>query len=186
MSPALAGRVFTIWATISCHFYLSNSPSCTVSILFFFFRLFDMNHFKSLNWIYYSIASVLCLVFFGLEACGTLTFWPGIEPTHPALEGEVLTTGLPGKSPQWTFLMVLSHQSCSLMTKRWTCHLSQINRTLLSGDVTLELHDSWERLKLVYRHSGSCRRQSTGSYAVGPTLLWVVSFQLLPRPPPTS
>ena len=27
--------------------------------------------------------------FFGCEACGILAPWPGIEPTPPALEGEV-------------------------------------------------------------------------------------------------
>ena len=32
------------------------------------------------------------------EACGILAPQPGIEPTSPALEGEVLTTGPPGKS----------------------------------------------------------------------------------------
>ena len=32
---------------------------------------------------------------FGPKACGILTPWPGMEPTPPALEGEVLTTGLP-------------------------------------------------------------------------------------------
>ena len=31
---------------------------------------------------------------FGREACGILAPQPGIEPTPPALEGEVLTTGL--------------------------------------------------------------------------------------------
>ena len=36
--------------------------------------------------------------FFGCEACGILAPWPGIEPAPPTLEGEVLTTGLPGKS----------------------------------------------------------------------------------------
>ena len=37
--------------------------------------------------------------FFELEACGILAPQPGIEPTPPAVEGEVLTIGLPGKSP---------------------------------------------------------------------------------------
>ena len=41
----------------------------------------------------------LCFGFFGPEACGILAPRPGIEPTVPALEGEVLTTGPPGKSP---------------------------------------------------------------------------------------
>ena len=36
--------------------------------------------------------------FFGHEACGVLAPWLGIEPTSPALEGEILTTGPPGKS----------------------------------------------------------------------------------------
>ena len=36
--------------------------------------------------------------FFSHEACGVLAPRPGVEPTRPALEGEVLTTGPPGKS----------------------------------------------------------------------------------------
>ena len=36
--------------------------------------------------------------FFGREACGILAPRPGIEPAPPALEGEVPTTGPPGKS----------------------------------------------------------------------------------------
>ena len=39
------------------------------------------------------------VIFFGREACGIFTPQPGTEATHtPALEGEVLTTGSPGKS----------------------------------------------------------------------------------------
>ena len=37
---------------------------------------------------------------FGHEACEILAPQPGIKPTPPALEGEVLTTGLPGKFPK--------------------------------------------------------------------------------------
>ena len=36
--------------------------------------------------------------FSGHEACGVLAPWLGIEPTSPALEVEILTTGPPGKS----------------------------------------------------------------------------------------
>ena len=36
--------------------------------------------------------------FFGRKACGILAPQPEIEPAPTALEGEVLTTGLPGKS----------------------------------------------------------------------------------------
>ena len=36
--------------------------------------------------------------FFGHETYGVLAPWPLMESAPPALEGEVLTTGLPGKS----------------------------------------------------------------------------------------
>ena len=48
---------------------------------------------------------------FGREACGILVPWPGIEPAPPALEGEVSTTELPGKS-----LVVVLIYLFSLMT----------------------------------------------------------------------
>ena len=38
---------------------------------------------------------------FSSEASGIWAPWPGIKPTPPALEGEVLTTGQPGKSHLW-------------------------------------------------------------------------------------
>ena len=43
--------------------------------------------------------------FFGREACGILAPRPGSELTLPALEGEVLTTGLPGKSSLCYFII---------------------------------------------------------------------------------
>ena len=52
--------------------------------------------------------------FFGPEACGILAPWPGIKPAPPALEGEVLTTGPPGKSLVFCFLknnFVLGYQN---------------------------------------------------------------------------
>ena len=66
-------------------------------LLSLFFRFFYVNHFlKSLlNLLQYCLFYVL---FFGHEAYGTLTPPPEIEFTHPALEGQVLTTGPPGKS----------------------------------------------------------------------------------------
>ena len=38
------------------------------------------------------------LFFFAHEACGIFAPRPGTKPTPPALEGEVLVTGPPGKS----------------------------------------------------------------------------------------
>ena len=39
------------------------------------------------------------VLFFWLQGMWDLSPRPGIEPTPPALESEVLTTGPPGKSP---------------------------------------------------------------------------------------
>ena len=39
----------------------------------------------------------------GPEVCGILASLPGIEPTSPALEGKVLTTGVPGRSQESQF-----------------------------------------------------------------------------------
>ena len=59
-----------------------------------------MDHFESLYWICYNIASVSC---FGCKTCGISGPQPGIEPTPLVLEGEVLTTEPLRKSPLWIF-----------------------------------------------------------------------------------
>ena len=64
-----------------------------------------MDDFKSLQWICYNIASVYVLggSFFDHKAYGILVPRPGIEPTLPALEDNILTTESPGSS----FFLVL-------------------------------------------------------------------------------
>ena len=69
--------------------------------------------------------------FFGREVCGILAPQPGMEPVLSALEGNVLTSGLPGKSlsglfqvlrlspepllplfnPTWSLLLVVKMQT---------------------------------------------------------------------------
>ena len=49
----------------------------------------------------YNIASVLCFGFLATRHVG-----PGIQPIPPALEGEVLTTGPPGKSQDFIVFYV--------------------------------------------------------------------------------
>ena len=44
---------------------------------------------------------------FDREACGVLSPHPGVETACPGLEGEVLTTGSPGKSQAPLFLILL-------------------------------------------------------------------------------
>ena len=46
------------------------------------------------------MASLLC---FGFKACGILAPRPGVKLAPLALEGDVLTTGLPGKSHVFLF-----------------------------------------------------------------------------------
>ena len=56
--------------------------------------------------------------FFGHKACRILAPGPGIEPAPPELEGEVLTTGLPGKSENFLLytLATLIDQHCFNIT----------------------------------------------------------------------
>ena len=69
---------------------------------FLFLKIFWCGPFlKSLlNLLQY--CSCFMFWFFGPEACGILAPRPEIEPTPPALEGKVLTTGPPGKSPTFS------------------------------------------------------------------------------------
>ena len=55
----------------------------------------------------------LCPVFWSLgpEACGILVPWPGIRPTPLALEGQVPTTGPPGKSKNMSSWMASQSQN---------------------------------------------------------------------------
>ena len=56
-----------------------------------------------LNLLQYSFRFMLW--FFGCKVCEIWAPPPGLEPTPPALEGKVLTTELPGKSPcEFNFL----------------------------------------------------------------------------------
>ena len=54
------------------------------------------DHFQSLCWISYNIASIL-FWFFGCVAW-ILAPQPGIKPARPALEGKVVSAGTPGES----------------------------------------------------------------------------------------
>ena len=68
----------------------------------FFFFLMWTTFFKSLL---NSLQYCSCFVFwvFSHEACGVFAPWPKMEPTPPALKGEILTTESPGKSQGFHF-----------------------------------------------------------------------------------
>ena len=74
---------------------------------------------SSLYWICYNIASVSCYVFvfcFVLfccnKVCGILAPWPGVKLASPALEGEVKTIGLSGKSHCCCFKSLSTEMFC--------------------------------------------------------------------------
>ena len=62
--------------------------------------------------------------FFGPEACGILVPQPGIKPTPPALEGEVLATEPPGKSGNYGSLRTKFQRSSVAQGKTWTWSVS--------------------------------------------------------------
>ena len=57
----------------------------------------------SVYWIRSNVGSDLDFGFFCHKACELFAPQPGIEPTPPTLEVELLTTGPPGKYPQLIF-----------------------------------------------------------------------------------
>ena len=75
-----------------------------LTVFFFFLRFFWCGLFlKSLlNLLQYAFCFMFW--FFGRKACGILAPRSGIGPAPTALEGEVLTTGPPGKSLKLTIL----------------------------------------------------------------------------------
>ena len=65
---------------------------------FLSFCFFDVDHLKNLYLMCYSIAFVLCFGFLAMRPVRSLFSSLTRDGTHtPALEGEVLTTRLPGK-----------------------------------------------------------------------------------------
>ena len=80
---------------------LSMSPSGPKDSAFL--ALLEVWHYKSWSvghFLFFFLFNCFCFMFwfFGLKACSVLVPWPGKEPALPVLEGDVLTTGQPGKS----------------------------------------------------------------------------------------
>ena len=90
-----------------------------------------------LNLLQYCFCFMFC--FFWPQARGILALWPGIEPTSPALEGEILTTGLQG-SPCLTFSELLSNQKLFLLP---TCLLCLLHRAEPCIPLCVSLSFSW-------------------------------------------
>ena len=79
--------------------------------------------FLSLSWICHSIVSVLFDDSFDPEAYRILVPWPGNQPTFPALEGKVLTTGPLGRS-----LVKVFKRKCKFISVlRWMISMWKID-----------------------------------------------------------
>ena len=99
--------------------------------------------FKSLCWICYGVASVLRFCFLATRHVASyLALQPGIKPTPPILEGEVLTTGPLAKS-LCTFMV---HKVDYDLTTTW------VNDLHKSGEKTGSIGCF---LRLLYFHLGS-------------------------------
>ena len=59
--------------------------------------------------------------FFGHKAYEILAPQTTIEPAPPALEGKVLTTGTPGKTLSWSFLIHCGRYKYCLISSIWCC-----------------------------------------------------------------
>ena len=72
-----------------------------------FIDFFDVDHFLS----FIEFVTILLLFyvmgFFGHKTCEILAPWARMEPSPPALEATVLTTGPPGKSQKGGFKFLL-------------------------------------------------------------------------------
>ena len=121
---AIYSRIFLSIHPIytSLHLLISNSqpnpllclqptPLATTSlffislILFLFHSWVHLCHIRSWVWTIFTVfikffttLFVFYFLLFGHEACGIWAPRPGIKPASTELEGEVLTTGPPGKS----------------------------------------------------------------------------------------
>ena len=107
--PAVATRSLDPWTTreVPGAYTLNDSAFCLLWNIYPGQK--PVQHFfscikkKILYWICYNIGGFMfCLS--GPQVCGILATSSGIRPTRPAREGEVSTTGLPGKAPRQSFL----------------------------------------------------------------------------------
>ena len=71
--------------------------------------------------------------FFGHETCGILASQPGIKPAPPALEDEVLATGLAGKPQAFTL------GACMLSTLYPLLRLSALDHSRTETQLSLGL-----------------------------------------------
>ena len=142
---------------------------------------FDVDHFVFIEFVR------ILLQFYVLDFWPwvILTPWPGIEATPPALEGEVLTTGPPGKPPS-------SSVFCAVSYKPLYCDMPKLatyaeSCPTLCGPMDYSLPSSWNFSRQEY-WSG-CHSLLQGIFltqGLDPRLLRLLHWQAgsLPLAPP--
>ena len=95
-------------------------------------------------------SSVLCFVFFGREVCGILAPQPGMEPVLSALEDNVLTSGLPGKSLSGLFQVLhLSPEPPSSLQSHTVPPFGGQDANHLLNSRPQSIFMNWKRIQIV-------------------------------------
>ena len=150
-----------------------------------------MDHFlKSLlNSLHYQFGFMFW--FSDRRECGISTPWPGIEPTPFALEGKVWTTGLPGKSLLFSFLIALyilpSHLTTFSKKPRLTAPLEIAITTLLypSPSFSIAIIHNFNRLCNLLIMSIVCLFPLEHKLSKGGNIYWFYSLTQLSQEPKT-
>ena len=95
-------------------------------------------------------SSVLCFVFFGREVCGILAPQPGMEPVLSALEDNVLSSGLPGKSLSGLFQVLhLSPEPPSSLQSHTVPPFGGQDANHLLNSRPQSIFMNWKRIQIV-------------------------------------
>ena len=142
----------------------------------FFFSFFLMCTILKV-FIEFVTSSVLCFVFFGREVCGILAPQPGMEPVLSALEDNVLTSGLPGKSLSGLFQVLnLSPEPPSPLQSHTVPPLGGQDANHLSNSRLQSIFMNWKRIQIV----------STLKKKIVSTLTFVLTQEQLVEAAPTN
>ena len=149
-----------------------------------------MDYFKSLYWM---LPYCFCFMFwfFSWKACGLLAPQPGIKLAPPPLEGKVWTTGLPGKSLLFSFLIALyilpSHLTTFSKKPRLTAPLEIAITTLLypSPSFSIAIIHNFNRLCNLLIMSIVCLFPLEHKLSKGGNIYWFYSLTQLSQEPKT-
>ena len=149
-----------------------------------------MDYFKSLYWM---LPYCFCFMFwlFSWKACGILAPQPGIKLAPPPLEGKVWTTGLPGKSLLFSFLIALyilpSHLTTFSKKLHLTAPLEIATTTLLypSPSFSIAIIHNFNRLCNLLIMSIVCLFPLEHKLSKGGNIYWFYSLTQLSQEPKT-